>query len=231
MKIVGIGNSFIRAAAVFSKPIFFWSPEIASRFFRALYVSLNDTLYIQPTDLIALGGQSLADCSASLRVFGGSSTLTLKANGLIAEFPTISAERLQFTNQVILRGYSAIREEFKELEIASVESNVGHHLKLDDADGYDALIRTSCGGGILTELLPKGIVLQPALRFRVTSEDGIWSARVTVEKSEAAESDLFLSRELIITKLDQIGHPQQQFDVVTRVDEIIYRMLDLKVGD
>src|SRR3989304_8381639 len=101
-------SSSIRAGAGFKVPILSWTAEVPLRFFRAVHGALNEVLYIQPSDLVAIAGQSLGDCSAVLRIFGGSSTLTLKANAVIAEFPSIASDRVEFVNSLIYQGYQAI---------------------------------------------------------------------------------------------------------------------------
>jgi len=127
---VRLENCFLRAGAVFTEPILSWTSEVPSRFFRALYRSLNNMLYIQPSDFVAPAGVSLGDCSAVLRILGGNSTLTLRANGIIADFPAISPDRIPFANAVIYQGYEAFIAEFKEIEIGSIESNAGYHFAI-----------------------------------------------------------------------------------------------------
>lgn len=229
MALVRLKSSFIRAAAVFKEPLLSWTAEVPSRFFRAMYGSLNERLYIQPNDLVASAGVSLGDCSAALRIFGGNSTLTLRANGLIADLPHILPDKFEFTNSVILQAYEALRTEFSELEIRSVESNVGHHFEI----AGDGQARDILAVGDQTALLKRAhdirdVVIEPALRFRLVSKDGIWRSNVTVEKSDLLENGIFLLREIVVSNLAGCETPQQQFDLITRIDLMIIEVVGLE---
>lgn len=219
----------IRAAAVFKEPILSWTGEVPSRFFQVVYRSLNEILYIQPSDLIAPAGTSLGDCSAALRIFGGNSTLTLKPNAVIAEFPSIEPDRIGFANTVILQGYEALMKEFSELEIGSIESNVGYHLKLKDhAQVHDIL--TSDNQTALQKRAQnlRDVVLEPAIRLRLVSKDGKWSSRVSLEKSDLIENGIFLHREVIVSDLAGYESTQQKFSLIERIDFMVFELFGLE---
>ena len=226
---VRLHSSFLRAGAVFKVPILSWTAEVPSRFFRALYGALNEMLYIQPSDFVAPAGVSLGDCSAALRIFGGNNTLTLKANGIIAEFPSISPDRIEFADAVIFQGYQALRTEFGELEIGSIEANAGHHLEITD----DSKSRDILAVGSQTELQKHAndlldAVVEPGIRFRLVSKDGKWNSKVTVEKSEAVKNGIFLLREIIINDLSDCETTQQQFDLIRKIDLTALELVGLK---
>ena len=223
-------NSFsIHARAVFKIPLLSWTAEVPSRFFRAIYGALGEMLYIQPSDLVASAGGSLADCSAGLRIFGGNSTLTLKANGVFVEFPSVMPDRIEFVNSVISQSYQALRTEFSELEVRSIEANAGHHIEI-------------AGGGKAQDILAAGsqmelqkraqklrdAVVEPGMRFRLVDKNGKWNSRVTVEKSELVESGVFILREIIISDLSDCETTQQQFDLIDRIDLMALELVGLK---
>ncbi len=229
MALVRLKSSSIRAAAVFKVPLLSWTSEVPSRFFRAMYGSLNDMLYIQPSDLVAVAGVSLGDCSTALRILGGNSTLTLKATGVIADLPNVLPDRIDFSNSVILQGFEAFRTEFSELEIRSVESNVGHHFEV----AGDGQARDILAVGDQTALLKRAhdirdVVVEPALRFRLVSKDGKWSGKVGVEQSEFVENGIFLFREIVVSNLAGCETPQQQLDLITRIDLMIIELVGLE---
>lgn len=228
MATVRLHNSFIRAGAVFKAPILSWTHEVPARFFRAVYGVLNEILYIQPSDFIAPGGLSLGDCSAALRIFGGNSTLTLRANGVIADFPGITPDRIQFVNSVIFQGYNALRTEFSELEIRSIESNAGHHLEIvGDGSAQEVLAsdRNTALEGRARKI--KDVVVEPATRFRLVGKDGKWNCKVTLEKSEIVKDGVFLYREIIVSDLSDCETTQQQFELVEHIDQAILALTDL----
>ena len=228
MATVRLHHSFIRAGAVFKEPILSWTSEVPTRFFRAIYGALNDILYIQPSDFIAPGGLSLGDCSAALRVLGSNSTLTLRANGVIAEFPSITPDKIPFVNSVIFQGYQALITEFSELDVRSIESNAGHHLKIVG----DGSVQGVLAGGRDLALESrahkfKDIVVEPAVRFRLFSKEGKWNCKVTLDKSEVVKDGVFLFREITVSDLSGYETTQQQFELIERIDQTISALTDL----
>ena len=222
-------SSFIRAGAVFKEPILSWTADVPSRFFKAVYSSLNELLYIQPSDLVATAGVSLGDCSVAIRIFGGNSTLTLKANGVVAEFPNIGPDKIEFVNTVILKGYEALRMEFSEIEISSIESNAGYHLKLGKSTAKNEIFKLDNQSALNKRAQEfHDVVVEPAQKFRVISKDGDWSTKVTLEKSEQFENGIFLLRELVVSNLSNFQTTQQQFDLIYRIDQIVLRLAGLK---
>ncbi len=221
-------SSFVRAGAVFKIPILSWTAEVPSRFFQAVYGALSEMLYIQPSDFVATAGLSLGDCSAALRIFGGNSTLTLKANGIFAEFPSISPDRIEFADAVIFQGYQALRTEFSELEVGSIEANAGRHLEITGGSNARDILAV----GSRTELLKRAddlrdAVVEPGMRFRLVSKDGKWNSKVTVEKSEVVKNGIFLLREIIINDLSDRGTAQEQFDLIRQIDLIALELVGL----
>lgn len=222
-------SSFIRAGAAFKVPILDWTAEVPSRFFRSIYEALGELTYIQPSDFFAPAGVSLGDCSAALHIFGGNSTLTLKANGVIADFPSITPDRIEFVNSVIFQGYEALRTEFSELEVGTIEANAGHHIEIDDGSkDHDIL---AAGSHMELEKRARNLrdaVVEPGMRFRLVAKNGQWNSKVTVEKSEAVESGVFLLREIILSDLSDCETTQQQFDLIEQIDLMILELIGLK---
>lgn len=222
-------SSMIRVGAVFKIPILSWTAEVPTRFFRAIYGALSEMLYIQPSDFVAPAGVSLGDCSAAFRIFGGTSTFTLKANGIIADFPSIMPDRIRFANEVIIQGYQALRTEFSEIEIGSIEANAAHHLKITgDSKARDILVV-----GSQTELQKRAdnlldTVVEPGIRFRLVSKDGKWNTKITVENSESVENGIFLLREITISDLSDCETTQQQVDLIRQIDLMVLELVGLK---
>jgi hypothetical protein len=225
MSLVRLDNSAIRASAVFREPLLWWTAEAPLRFFRAMYGALSNILHIQTSDLAATAGATLADCSASLRIFGSSNTLTLRANALVADFPAIPAAQLGFVNTLILQSYDAIKNEFTELEAASINSNAAHYFKLiDEKQPQNLLDRTDQVWLQGLSGAHADLVVEPALRFKLVDKEGRWNGRVTVEKSEISASDIFLHREIQINNLIGLDSTTALFELVTTID---YRILDI----
>jgi len=229
MVTVRLNNSFIRAGAVFRVPILSWTPEVPARFFRAAYGTLNEILYIQPSDFSAQGGLSLGDCSAALRIFGGNSTLTLRANGVIAEFPSVTPDRIPFVNSVIFQGYQALRTEFSELDIRSLESNAGHHLEIV-GNGSVQEVLAGDRNKALVERAHKinDVVIEPATRFRIVSKEGKWHCKVTLERSEIIEDGVLLYREIVASDLSDCETTQQQFELIEHIDQTVLALTGLE---
>lgn len=219
-------SSSVRAAAVFKTPILSWSGDVSARFFQALYGALGEMLYVQPNDLVASGGMSLGDCSAALRVFGTNNMLTLRANTLMADFPNISPDRIEFIDSVILQGYQAFRSEFSEIEIASIEANAGRHYEIIDGSSAGDVIQAASNLRLQGHFAD--VVAQPALRFKLVSKQGEWSSRATIEHSEVVENGLFFLRETNINDLSSYETVEQQFQLVERIDQMIIEMAGLK---
>jgi hypothetical protein len=199
-----------------------------------MYNSLNKLVLIRPSDFVALAGMSLGDCSAALRIFGGSSTLTLKADGIIADFPGFAPDRIEFTNSVIIQGYEAFREEFNELGIKSIESSAGYHLEITG----DAQAGSLLGANAQPVLQQRSqnirdAIFESALRFRLVGKDGKWNAKVTAERSELpdlAENGVFLLRQVVVSDLTGYQTVRQQFDLISSIDDMIFEVLDLDFG-
>ncbi len=222
-------SSFIRAGAFFKIPILSWTAEVPARFFRAIYGALGELLYIQPSDLVAPAGLSLGDCSAALRIFGGNSSITLKANGVVVDFPHITPDRIEFVNSVIFQSYQALRTEFSELEVKSIEANAGRHLEIVGGSKAQDVLAASAQ----TELQKRAHVLGDAvvetgMRFRLVSKDGKWSSKVTMEKSEVVNNGIFLLREINLSDLSDCETAQQQFDLIKKIDLMILELAGLQ---
>lgn len=151
-----------------------------------------------------------------------------KANGIIADFPSVTRDKIDFVNSVIFQGYQALRTEFKELEVRSIESTAGYHIEIDGgSEAQDILV-----AGSQKELQERAhnlrdAIVEPGRRFRLVSKTGNWSAKVTVEKSEVAESGIFVLREIVVSDLSDCETTRQQFDLIERIDLMVMELLGL----
>ncbi len=223
------GDAFIRAGAAFKVPILSWTNEIPSRFFKALYHSLSEILYIQPSDFSAPSGQSLGDCSAVLSIFGGNCSLMLKSSGIIADFPNLGPDRIEWANSVILQGYQAIRSEFDELEISTLETTLGHHFAYSDERRVKEILSSGKPQNQIDLTCNlAGAIVEHGLRFGLIGPDGKWNTRVTVEKSNSVQNGIFLLRETKINNLEGYDTPAQQLALIDQIDLMALEVAGLK---
>lgn len=214
---------------MFKEPILSWTAEVPSRFFRAMYGSLKELLYIRPSDLVAATGVSLGDCRAGLRIFGGNSTLSLMASGVIAEFPYVAPEQINFANSVIFQGYEAFRREFNEVEIVSIQSNVGRHFEIVNNVQFQDFVAALAHTELQERALKFGDALfEAALCFKLVSKDGKWNSKVSVDKSDLGENYIFVFRELVVSNLVGFEAAQQQFDLIKNIDSMIRELVGLE---
>ncbi|MEM7120729.1 MAG: hypothetical protein AAF563_05595 [Pseudomonadota bacterium] len=227
---VDLVSASARAGAIFEEPFLGWSPAIPTRFFKALYTTLNDEVSIQPTDLVGTSGNSLGDYSATLKIYGGSDTITLRPNGVLVDFPTITPDRINFADDIMLKAYNGFLGEFAEVKVTSVEANSSWHLRLGDGDQLSRILDL----GTHPDLRVKseaysGHTLQPAIRFSLVDDNGVWSARATIERSVLTDANLFILREFALHDTSEFGVPEEQFELVRRIDNMILGKIGLNL--
>jgi hypothetical protein len=231
MTAVRLHSSSVRAGAVFEVPILSWTAEIPSRFFRAVYYALNELLYIQPGDLFALSGPSLGDCSVALRIFGGNSTLTLRPNAAIVEFPNTNSDRSEFVDWVVFNGYKALKSEFSEVVIGSIEANAGFHLEfIGDDTAHEVLVENSRHAELAKRAIGLAeVVIEPGVQFRLVDKDGKWNCRATLENSYLVENGVYLFREIVISDLSDYQTVEQQFELIHQINQNILAVVGLEL--
>jgi len=224
-----LDNAFFRAGAAFKVPILSWTNKIPLRFFEALYGALNKMLYIQPSDFSAPSGQSLGDCNATLSIFGGNSTLMLKPSGIIADFPNLGPDKVDWANTVILQGYEAIRSEFSELEIDTLDATAGYHFAYSEEKRIKEILSPGEPKKQIDLTDDHGsVTVEDGLRYGLVGFDGRWNARITVERSNAVESGIFIYREIKVNKLEGYETSTQQLKLIEQIDLMIFEFAGMK---
>lgn len=228
--LVSLDSCGVRAEAQFKTPILSWGQDITRRYFEAIYAALDDTLVMKPEDFVITAGSSLGNCSAALHVLGTNSALTLRPDCIVASFPTVDAESAEYVNSIVRQGYSAVLQEFDNVEVESVSSSVGYHFVGGDARQLQGLIAASTSDDFVEKFTQyDGVEMSPAMRFKLVSKDGKWNAHVAMEASAKVESGIYLYREIALSDLSDLSDVESQVETLNGINALIFESVGLVV--
>lgn len=181
----------------YSPPIFEWQ-NVSSRFFEMIESALAPILGASNlNNFLTQPSNSVGDVAARYNIFGGPSSVTLRANQLSVEFPNLLPSDTNLVIEIVRAVYSGFCEKFSERNCSVIRISLHEHAEVIDGNIQEYLSRYSKPFEN-SKLNEHEFETQPTGRIYVNSNDGNWSALCMVEKSEILENSLFLQLELTL---------------------------------
>lgn len=177
----------------FSPPIFQWQ-EVPGRFFEMVHSALGPELIDKNLrNFIVEPANSLGDAVAKFFIFGGPSSVTLAADKLSVELPTIFQNDTELVVKIVEGMYSGFHDKFSECRCSRVRITMYDHAEVTDGNSptdYLGRFSVPLQSPALNDI---NVKVQPNPGVSIISEDESWNAACTVESSEVATNALFIN--------------------------------------
>lgn len=230
----------LRVVAQFQRPILSWQ-RIPERYFEALYRKLGEYLHIRPNDFfLVASGSSPADVRVGFRILGGANSIVLNSEGVVIEFPGIGAgspdgvteSSMNFSNYILGETYKALTEEFSEFKIRSINGLAAYHLKIAGDVDFEQIVEATSSVPAFSKV---GEILDAysdiGFRTRLTDKKSLWTAVVLVEPSYIVKNGIFLSREVLFERMDEIKAVDELFALTWKIDQTIQEAFRIEIKD
>jgi hypothetical protein len=219
----------VRVVAQFDKPLLSWNAA-QERFLKTVYHNLGQFLRIVPNDLIVTPALSLGDVSVTLKIFSGASSVTMRAQSIVLDFPNVSGDGWGLVDEIISKTKDAFVSEFEEVQISSITAQASAHIALAGAAKYHDVMSAFAAPKFSEAVETSAAAsFEPGLRFKLIGADGGWQATITIEKSLLIENGMFILRDLTMSDLERYSGTEAQFALVTGVDASVLRSIGIEL--
>jgi hypothetical protein len=182
----------------FKRPLFNWN-EVHTRFFEMIYDLLGQRLNVQPSEFSTNPTNTLGEARAKYNVYGGGSSVSLLADRIAFEFPSLAPTELPIVHEIMGKVHDGFRDHFSEIEQGRVEVQDYAHLDIGSQEAVNTFLNRFQVQGV-AEAFGSGVINVPSAKFTVISEDGSWQSAITVERSQMQTSALFGATQLSLHK-------------------------------
>lgn len=195
-------RSSVRANVTISPIIIDWN-GVAPKFFSMIHDALSGEVAIDLSDFNAVAGTNLGELIARYSILGSRSNISLRADNLSFEFPSLVPGDVELTLRIMETTVTAFGQAFPGHRFSAVQAGLFDHAEiLDDKDAVDYLARYAIAG-VDHAFGNVKTVHQPAVRFGATAADGAWRANCTLEKSELLANGLFMNLDVVLPNVDE----------------------------
>jgi hypothetical protein len=214
---------------VLKQPIMEWQ-HVPSRFFKLIYEELAGTLPISSKEFSAVPANQLSEVRAKYAVYGGASSVSLGADALQFDFPSLVAADQPVVQNILSRIHDAFPREFHELSYDKVSLQSHRHLEFVNAKDSPAdYLSQFAPPKTTTEL--KSVVVQPGAKFELISEDQTWTCSVGAERSIPNARAVFVALNVTMNRVDPSTAYQEKAQVVLTIADMCHKLLGLEVMD
>ena len=212
--------------AVFAPPLFRRS-EIPERFFEMVHSSLSPQFAVDLDHLQISSGDSMGDAVATCRIFGGSSTVSISADTLSAQFPMALPGDRHVIKQILFAIGSGFAEKFPESRFARVQLIVHEHADTVSGSTASEYLAQFEMPAISSKFRELNASYTPGACFMVTGHESAWQARCTLEKSLYLADGIFLNYDVTLNQVSDSGPLDVQLRQIDAIVEKCASVLEI----
>ena len=228
-----VGVRAARAAAylrvAFARPMFDWQ-NLPRQFFEAIYDTLSPMLAVTADDFSVRVSNSLNEVAARYDLFGGPSAVVLTAKDLSFEFPNLVRSDYGLAAKIAESVEQRPHSDFAECGRASMRLTLNEHLNVLAPGNADDYLSRYTIPSVESTFAQTPSLQQYGAVFSATEAERQWQARCLVERSEALNDALFLTREVTLLRVDEDDATASGLALIWEVIDTCARALDLEMS-
>ena len=220
-------SAYVRIA--FARPLFHWQ-DAPRQFFEAMYDTLSPMVAVNVADFSVRVSSSLSEVAARYDLFGGPSAVILTAQNLSLEFPDLVLSDYGLAARIAESVEQRLRSDFPECGRSWMRLTLNEHLNvLGPGRAEDYLSRYAIPSVESAFAQCAGLHQHGAV-FSTTDAERQWQAHCSVERSEELDDALFLTRDVVLLRVDEAAPPRTGLELIWEVINTCARALDLEVS-
>jgi hypothetical protein len=212
------------------RPIMEWQSGVHGRFFAFVYDALSGTLPISSKEFSVVVGNQLSDVRARYAIYGGASTISLSADALHFDFPSLLLSDQPVVENILSSMNDGFPKAFPELSYDKFTAQSYRHLEFVNAKNTPTEYLSQLAPPKLRSEI-KSVVVQPNAKFELVAENQTWTCSVGVEKSSLNARAVFVVLSMTINGVDPLSPYQEKAQRVRGVMETCQKLLGLEVNN
>jgi hypothetical protein len=213
---------------MFARPILSWE-GVGKRFMTALYDSISPKIPIQPNEILMNNGPALSDIWIKYSIYGGASSITLSADRVTLDFPSITSADLPIALDILRTGHDTLPKTLHEQGCDRIEAQTVEHLDLitpGDIDRFLERFRLP----VLDAAFKEAAATQlPSVKFGLVSDRENWQYTLMAERSLLSATAIFVLRSLVLRPVDLTSPFEKKFELAQSVVLRSYAALGLEL--
>ena len=220
-------SAYLRVA--FARPMFDWQ-NTSRQFFEAIYDTLSPMLTVTADDFSVRVSNSLNEVAARYDLFGGPSAVVLTAKDLSFEFPDLVPSDYGLAARIAESVEQRLHSEFPECGRSSMRLTLNEHLNVLAPGNADDYLSRYAIPSVESVFAQRPDLQQYGAVFSATDAERQWQARCLVERSEALDDALFLTRDVTLLRVDEAAATASGLALIWEVIDTCAGALDLEMS-
>ena len=167
-----------------------WEPARRT-FIASVADTFREPLNPRPEDFSTALPTELGEAWCKYRLFGGSSTIVLRADSLALNFPNILRSEFGLVGEVLRRSADILLPKLGCYTEHSYTVTTNHHATAVNGQSHEYLAQHA-SAHIENPASESALQYRPGIGFALRSNDGYRVLRRTIEQSEVLENGLFI---------------------------------------
>ena len=209
-------------SARFNLSAFVTDWEAARKTFIACIVdAFREPLNPRPEDFSTALPAELGEAWCKYRMFGGSSTIVLRADSLTLTFPNIVKADITVAGEVLRRSLDVLLPTLGSYDQQSYNVVLNGHASVVEGNSEQYLAQHA-SANIETPAIDSTIEYRPCIGFSLRSSDGYRVLRRTIEQSEVLHNGLFISDHVFV-RMPKLTKFEEEMDWMVQASSMADR--------
>ena len=188
-------------------------------FMACIKDGFRDLTYPRPSDFSTASSADLGEAWSKYRVFGGSSTVLLRAGSLALTFPNIRNTDYPTLAEIAQQALEGLLPALGGYEQHSYTVAPSYHVEIMDGGSGEYLARHASREIEDAARAQSAMAYRPTIGFTLRSNDGYRMLQRRIEQSEALENGLFISNHFFVS-LPSLTTFDEEIDWLNRTSSL-----------
>ena len=220
-------SAYLRIA--FARPLFDWQ-DAPRKFFEAMYSALSPMVAVSAADFSVRVSNSLNEVAARYDLFGGPNAVVLSAQDLSLEFPDLVLSDYGLAARIAESVDQLFHSDFPECGRSGMRLTLNEHLDILGPGRADDYLSRYAIPSVESTFAQYAGLRQHGAVFSTTDGEKHWKAHCSVERSEVLDDALFLTRDVMLLRVDEAAAPHTGLALIWEVINTCARALDLEMS-
>lgn len=186
-------------------------------FFDMIFSRVGATIPVSVNEFSTFASGKLSEMYARYNLYGGPSSVSLFADKLTIDFPSLLPGDIPLVGQLLKIVHDSFAAEFKQVSYGRVDMQSGSHLEVLPPDTVKEVLARYQIQGLDDIFREAGAVIEPGIKFAAKSSSPPWSYSLMVEQSLLNASALYVYATVSLTDAKAVPTFEDKIGLIAHI--------------
>jgi hypothetical protein len=215
---------------VFDRPIFDWT-GVMQKFFDTIFRLVGARIPVAVNEFSTHVPGRVSEMYARYNVYGGASSVSLFADKLIMDFPSLLPADIPLVRELLKIVHDGFAGAFTQVSYSRVDIQSGSHLEVLAPDTVKEFLERYKIANVEKVFGEAGAITEPAVRFAAKGSRPPWTYALMIEQSLVNAAAIFVYADLKLTDASMLPTFEDKLGLAAHVGGLALKAFGAEEAD